>query len=100
MFQFNLKGEIRTKSIKKAAKKIVEKYYAYLSDDFYHNKKVIPDFAKIQSKRVLNKVSRCVTHIVKLVHKGGTKRLYIKKTWRGQGEKRELFAKIKLFGWW
>lgn len=72
-------GQIKIKSVKKAAKQIVEKYYVYLNEDFYHNKKVVGDFAQIQSKRTLNKVAGRVTHVVKCVLKGTAKGLYIKK---------------------
>ncbi|KRH94957.1 40S ribosomal protein S17 [Pseudoloma neurophilia] len=72
-------GQIKIKSVKKAAKQIVEKYYVYLNEDFYHNKKVVADFAQVQSKRTLNKVAGRVTHVVKGVLRGTAKGLYIKK---------------------
>lgn len=72
-------GQIKIKSVKKAAKQIVEKYYVYLNEDFYHNKKVVSEFAIIQSVKTLNKVAGRVTRLVKCVLKGTAKGLYIKK---------------------
>ncbi|ELQ76399.1 40S ribosomal protein S17, partial [Trachipleistophora hominis] len=90
----NSKGQIKIKSVKKAAKQIVEKYYVYLNEDFYHNKKVVSDFTEIQTKKTLNKVTGYVTHLVKLVLKGTSKGLYIKKHEEDREKKEGYLPKV------
>ena len=61
---------MRTKTVKKAAKLIVEKYYPRLTDDFQVNKKICDEVATIPSKRVRNKIAGYVTHLMKRIAKG------------------------------
>jgi hypothetical protein len=49
-------GRVRTKTIKKAAHVIIEKYYTKLTLDFHINK-IIEEVALIPSKPLRNKVS-------------------------------------------
>merc|ERR1711964_698029 len=63
-------GRVRTKTVKKAAKLIVEKYYPRLTDDFQVNKKVCDEAASIPSKRMRNKIAGYVTHLMKRIAKG------------------------------
>ncbi len=63
-------GRVRTKTVKKAAKLIVEKYYPRLTDDFQVNKKICDEAAAIPSKRLRNKIAGYVTHLMKRIAKG------------------------------
>ena len=50
-------GRVRTKTVKKAARVIIEKYYTKLTLDFDTNKRIIEEVAVIPSKPLRNKVS-------------------------------------------
>ncbi|CAE7834159.1 RPS17C, partial [Symbiodinium sp. KB8] len=50
-------GRVRTKTIKRSARLIVEKYYTKLAQDFDSNKKVCDEVAVVPSKRVRNKIA-------------------------------------------
>ena len=49
-------GRVRTKTVKKSAKVIVERYYPKLTLDFETNKRICDEIAIIASKRLRNKV--------------------------------------------
>lgn len=53
-------GRVRTKTVKKSAKVIIERYYPKLTLDFETNKRICDEIAIIASKRLRNKVSRCL----------------------------------------
>ncbi|PWI71371.1 Ribosomal protein S17e [Purpureocillium lilacinum] len=50
-------GRVRTKTVKKSAKVIIERYYPRLTLDFETNKRICDEIAIIASKRLRNKVS-------------------------------------------
>merc|ERR1711982_176897 len=58
-------GRVRTKTVKKASKVIIEKYYTKLTLDFDTNKKIIEEIALIPSKPLRNKIAGFVTHLMK-----------------------------------
>merc|ERR1712066_953405 len=63
-------GRVRTKTVKKAAKLIIEKYYTRLTLDFHVNKRICEEIAIIPSKPLRNKIAGFVTHLMKrLQHK-------------------------------
>mmetsp|Transcript_85587 Transcript_85587/g.118849 ORF Transcript_85587/g.118849 Transcript_85587/m.118849 type:complete len:134 (+) Transcript_85587:30-431(+) len=63
-------GRVRTKTVKKTAKLIVERYYQRLTLDFAINKRVCDEVALIPSKRMRNKIAGFVTHLMKRIQKG------------------------------
>ena len=67
---FTLQGRVRTKTVKKAAKVIVEKYYPRLTLDFDTNKRLTAEVAVIPSKRLRNKIAGFTTHLMKRISKG------------------------------
>lgn len=60
---------VRTKTVKKSARVIIEKYYGRLTLDFHTNKKVTGEVAIIPSKRMRNKIAGFVTHLMKRIKK-------------------------------
>lgn len=54
-------GRVRTKTVKKASRVIIEKYYNRLTLDFDTNKRISEEVAIIQSKRLRNKIAGFTT---------------------------------------
>merc|ERR1711964_527165 len=71
-------GRVRTKTVKKAARCIVEKYYAKLTLDFQVNKKIAEEVASIPSKRLRNKIAGFTTHLMKRIQKGPVRGISLK----------------------
>merc|ERR1712142_145608 len=63
-------GRVRTKTVKKAARVIIEKYYMKLTLDFHTNKRVCEEIAIIPSKKLRNQIAGFVTHLMKRIHAG------------------------------
>mmetsp|Transcript_110752 Transcript_110752/g.226643 ORF Transcript_110752/g.226643 Transcript_110752/m.226643 type:complete len:133 (-) Transcript_110752:79-477(-) len=71
-------GRVRTKTVKKAARVIVEKYYAKLTLDFQVNKKIAEEVASIPSKRLRNKIAGFTTHLMKRIQRGPVRGISLK----------------------
>ena len=54
-------GRVRTKTTKRSARIIVEKYYSRLTVDFQVNKRVCEEIALIPTKRLRNKIAGYIT---------------------------------------
>merc|ERR1712096_315503 len=63
-------GRVRTKTVKKSAKVIIERYYPKLSLDFETNKRICDEIAIIASKRLRNKIDGYTTHLMKRIQRG------------------------------
>jgi small subunit ribosomal protein S17e len=63
-------GRIRTKTTKRAARLVIERFYGQLSFDFQDNKRVCEEVATIPSKRMRNKIAGYVTHLMRRLEKG------------------------------
>merc|ERR1712168_1342476 len=71
-------GRVRNKTIKKSARVIIEKYYTKLTHDFDTNKRICEEVAIIPSKKLRNKISGFVTHLMKRIQKGPVRGISIK----------------------
>ncbi|KAI9485188.1 MAG: 40S ribosomal protein S17-B [Benjaminiella poitrasii] len=63
-------GRVRTKTVKKASRVLIEKYYPRLTLDFQVNKKILDEVSIIQSKRLRNKIAGFTTHLMKRISRG------------------------------
>jgi len=71
-------GRVRTKTVKKAARLIVEQYFSKLTYDFQINKKIAEEAADIPSKRLRNKIAGFTTHLMKRIAKGPVRGISLK----------------------
>ncbi|XP_014234710.1 40S ribosomal protein S17-like [Trichogramma pretiosum] len=71
-------GRVRTKTVKKAARVIIEKYYTKLTLDFHTNKRVCSEIAIIPSKPLKNKIAGFVTHLMKRLRHSQVRGISIK----------------------
>merc|ERR1712003_492070 len=71
-------GRVRTRTVKRSARVIVERYYAKLTLDFQMNKKICEEVALIPSKRMRNKIAGFATHLMKRIQKGPVRGISLK----------------------
>eukprot|EP01071_Lankesteria_metandrocarpae_P003446 Lankesteria_metandrocarpae@DN2963_c0_g1_i1.p1 len=71
-------GRVRTKTVKKAARQIVENYYSKLTLDFQFNKKISEEVATISTKRLRNKIAGFVTFLMRRIQKGPVRGISLK----------------------
>ncbi|XP_043278349.1 40S ribosomal protein S17 [Venturia canescens] len=71
-------GRVRTKTVKKAARVIIEKYYTRLTLDFHTNKRICEEIAIIPSKPLKNKIAGFVTHLMKRLRHSQVRGISIK----------------------
>ncbi|KII60972.1 40S ribosomal protein S17 [Thelohanellus kitauei] len=79
-------GHVRTKTVKKASKAIIEKHYTKLTTDFHSNKRACMEVAIIPSKRLRNQVAGYVTHLMRRIQRGPVRGISTKL----QEEQREI----------
>ena len=62
-------GKIRTKTIKRSSRVLIERFYQQLTKDFHVNKKILMEVASTPSKRVRNQIAGFTTHLMKRIEK-------------------------------
>ena len=75
---FRSMGRIRTKTTKRAARLVIERFYGQLSFDFQDNKRVCDEVATIPSKRMRNKIAGYVTHLMRRLERGPVRNISFK----------------------
>ncbi|CAA2970624.1 40S ribosomal protein S17 [Olea europaea var. sylvestris] len=71
-------GRVRTKTVKKSSRQVIERYYSKMTLDFHTNKKVLEEVAIIPSKRLRNKIAGFSTHLMKRIQKGPVRGISLK----------------------
>ncbi|KAI5674408.1 hypothetical protein M9H77_14772 [Catharanthus roseus] len=71
-------GRVRTKTVKKSSRQVIERYYSKMTLDFHTNKKVLGEVAIIPSKRLRNKIAGFSTHLMKRIQKGPVRGISLK----------------------
>nr|CCA17795.1 40S ribosomal protein S17 putative [Albugo laibachii Nc14] len=69
---------VRTKTVKRSAIQIIEKYYSRLTLEFDTNKRICDEVAIIPSKRMRNKIAGYITHLMKRIQKGQVRGVSLK----------------------
>uniref|UniRef100_A0A0K0F4D6 Small ribosomal subunit protein eS17 n=2 Tax=Strongyloides TaxID=6247 RepID=A0A0K0F4D6_STRVS len=71
-------GRVRTKTIKRASRVLIEKYYTKLTYDFDTNKRLCEEVAVIPSKKLRNQIAGFVTHLMRRIERGPVRGISIK----------------------
>ncbi|BBN20419.1 small subunit ribosomal protein S17e [Marchantia polymorpha subsp. ruderalis] len=71
-------GRVRTKTVKKASRVIIERYYSRMTLDFQTNKKIAEEVSIIPSKRLRNKIAGFATHLMKRIQRGPVRGISLK----------------------
>jgi small subunit ribosomal protein S17e len=71
-------GRVKTKTVKRAARQLIEKFYGKLSQDFHTNKRVCDDVTLMPSKRIRNKVAGYATRLMRRIEKGPVRGISLK----------------------
>ncbi|XP_047322307.1 40S ribosomal protein S17 [Impatiens glandulifera] len=71
-------GRVRTKTVKKSSRHIIERYYSKMTLDFHTNKKIMEEVAIIPSKRLRNKIAGFTTHLMKRIQRGPVRGISLK----------------------
>ncbi|KAI5149119.1 small subunit ribosomal protein S17e [Enteropsectra breve] len=87
-------GKIRGKSIKRAAKSVIEKYFSRVNADFENNLCVVHDTTVTQNKKTRNQLAGYITHLYKRIKKGEVKGIYIKSHEQERERKESFIPKV------
>ncbi|KAL5721134.1 40S ribosomal protein S17 [Ranunculus cassubicifolius] len=71
-------GRVRTKTVKKSSRPVIERYYSRMTLDFHTNKKILEEVAIIPSKRLRNKIAGFSTHLMKRIQRGPVRGISLK----------------------
>ena len=71
-------GRVRTKTVQRAARQLIEKFYPKMSFDFHYNKRVLDDVAIVPSKRIRNKIAGYASKLMKRIQKGPVRGISLK----------------------
>ncbi|KAK6230002.1 hypothetical protein QUC31_001520 [Theobroma cacao] len=71
-------GRVRTKTVKKSSRQVIENYYSRMTLDFHTNKKIVAEVALIPTKRLRNKIAGFSTHLIKRIQKGPVRGISLK----------------------
>merc|ERR1712080_497491 len=71
-------GRVRTKTVKKASRRIIEKYYTKLGLDFYTNARIVDEVAIVPTKHLKTQIAGFITHTMKRIQKGPVRGISIK----------------------
>merc|ERR1711913_268399 len=74
----NKMGRVRTKTVKRGARQLIENYYHKMTNDFHLNKKILSDVATVPTKRLRNKIAGFATHLMKRIQNGPVKGISLK----------------------
>ena len=90
-------GRVRTKTVKRAARQLIEKFYPKMSLDFHYNKRVLDDVAIVPSKRIRNKIAGYASKLMRRIQKGPVRGISLKlqeeerEKWMDAGAKKNYF---------
>ncbi len=59
-------GKVRTRLVKRTARKLLEMYPNLFTTDFEHNKQIVKALLITPSKKLRNQIAGYITHLVKL----------------------------------
>merc|ERR1712039_461815 len=71
-------GRVRTKTVKRGARQLIENYYNKMTNDFHLNKKILSDVATVPTKRLRNKIAGFATHLMRRIQIGPVKGISLK----------------------
>ncbi|XP_074564965.1 small ribosomal subunit protein eS17-like [Curcuma longa] len=71
-------GRVRTKTVKKSSRQVIERYYSRMTLDFHTNKKILEEVAIIPSKRLRNKIAGFSTHLMRRIQRGPVRGISLK----------------------
>ncbi len=90
-------GRVRTKTVKRAARQLIEKFYPKMSLDFHYNKRVLDDVAIVPSKRIRNKIAGYASKLMRRIQKGPVRGISLKLQEEERERRMEMGAKKNYF---
>ena len=90
-------GRVRTKTVKRAARQLIEKFYPKMSLDFHYNKRVLDDVAIVPSKRIRNKIAGYASKLMRRIQKGPVRGISLKLQEEEREKRMETGAKKDYF---